>query len=225
VLQVWPCQLRHLTPRPPPPDRPAPASHVAMEYPCNVFFSGGRLSHSKWSNRVCLPESMSIFRVLSSAHVMFNRPGRRMLPPAPYTRQGSVEAAVAGAPPPRPPAAPARRPPRTTRHRHQRRRAVHRNEGNPGTCAQCNLPLPRYPQPVSPRRRPGAFGWSTHLSSTTLSCSSQPGPTGSTRNRRSTGSRSSPATATLSCTTLCKQGMWDGDDQGHYRQKRQWQPE
>ena len=36
------------------------------------------------SSRVCVPASVSIFSVLSSAQVMWRRPGIRMMPPAPY---------------------------------------------------------------------------------------------------------------------------------------------
>src|SRR5687767_13314720 len=108
-------------PRLPPP--PRPASHVATEYPCNVLGVPAGTVVLKWSKRVCVPASMSIFRVLSSTQLMFNLPGTRILPPAPYTLHGSGGAAgaagtgapAAGAPPlPAPPPPPPPRPPRRT---------------------------------------------------------------------------------------------------------------
>jgi hypothetical protein len=57
--------------------------HCATEYPCSVFLVPGGTVPSKWSTRVCVPASISIWSVLSSAHVMCSRPGTRMLPAAP----------------------------------------------------------------------------------------------------------------------------------------------
>src|SRR4051794_548243 len=69
-------------PRPPPnPPPPRPVSHVATEYPCVDRSPCRGWVAPKWSSRVCLPASKSNFSVLSSAHVMFSRPGTRRLPP------------------------------------------------------------------------------------------------------------------------------------------------
>src|SRR3954464_9915141 len=70
-------------PRPPPnPPPPRPVSHVATEYPCVDRSPDGGWVPPKWRSRVWLPASISTFSVLSSAHVMFSRPGTRRLPPA-----------------------------------------------------------------------------------------------------------------------------------------------
>ena len=52
----------------------SPTSSVSCRLP--------RTGNSSW-RRVCWPASVSSFSVLSSAHVMFSRPGTRMLPAAP----------------------------------------------------------------------------------------------------------------------------------------------
>src|SRR6187455_1159528 len=90
-------------PRPPPNPPPRPVSQVAAEYPCGDRSLDGGWAAPKWRSRVCLPASMSNFSVLSSAHVMFSRPGTRRLPPAAYTRHGSPltgRVAAGSAPPP-----------------------------------------------------------------------------------------------------------------------------
>src|SRR5205823_14656064 len=54
---------------PPRPRRPPAYSQLASESPCQVGSAlGGALP--KCSRRVCVPASVSIFSVLSSAHVM-----------------------------------------------------------------------------------------------------------------------------------------------------------
>src|SRR5215470_10329297 len=76
-------------PPPPPPRAPPLSSQLATVYPCSVFSVGAGVVVTKCSNRVCVPASISIFRVLSSAQVICSLPGTRRLPPAAYALQGS----------------------------------------------------------------------------------------------------------------------------------------
>src|SRR6185436_10299664 len=83
-------------PRPPPPPKPPnppppPVSQVAIEYPWRLRGPASGCVTLKWKSRVCVPASISTFKVLSSAQVMCSLPGTRRLPPAPYTRHGSDE--------------------------------------------------------------------------------------------------------------------------------------
>src|SRR5436190_512336 len=54
-------------------------SHFASENPCHSAPDGGAAFALKCSSRVCVPLSMSIFRVFSSCHVTCSRTGMRMM--------------------------------------------------------------------------------------------------------------------------------------------------
>src|SRR5580698_145031 len=79
------------TPPPPRPPRPPAATQVATESP---WSDGGPLDvqSPKCRRRVCLPASLSIFRVLSSAQVICSRVGSRNRAGAPKALHWFVDA-------------------------------------------------------------------------------------------------------------------------------------
>src|SRR4029450_13603966 len=59
-------------------------SHLAAENPCQLGWLSLGGCASKCRSRVCVPASVSIFRVASSCHEIRRRPGTRMTAGAPY---------------------------------------------------------------------------------------------------------------------------------------------
>ena len=62
---------------------PGGRSHCAVETPCQL--GGGSVAGRgpNVNSRVCVPASVSTFKVVSSCQVMCSRPGTRMIAPAP----------------------------------------------------------------------------------------------------------------------------------------------
>ena len=81
-----------------PPNRPPNPricncfSQAATESPCHCGSPPFHLEPSKWNKRVCVPASVSIFSVWSSAQVTCSRVGRRRIPAAPYALHWSPSA-------------------------------------------------------------------------------------------------------------------------------------
>src|SRR5260370_15125264 len=65
------------------PRLPPANSHCAIEVPCHVG-SPDDGAPVKYSERVCVPASVSILSTLSLSQVMWTRPGCRMMLPTPY---------------------------------------------------------------------------------------------------------------------------------------------
>src|SRR5262249_53508740 len=90
-------------PRPPPPPanglRPPAYSQVPTEKPCHpasVPAAGAGAELLKWTRRVCVPASASIFNVFGSCHEMRSRVGTRMIAGAAYDLHALSPVSFAG---------------------------------------------------------------------------------------------------------------------------------